>query len=101
MLGAMMKHEGFKEGKISKAANGALVQPTPGGSLVQVAEAGMPEAIIPMPNGKSIPVTIKNTGEQMEMMSRMFSNMSSKYDTMIDLLSRSNSLQNDIARNLA
>lgn len=36
---------------VPKAANGAVVQPTPGGTLVQVAEAGRAEAIMPLPPG--------------------------------------------------
>lgn len=34
--------------KIPKLANGGVVMPSPGGSLVNVAEAGKPEAIIPL-----------------------------------------------------
>lgn len=36
---------------VPRAANGALVQATPGGTLVQVAEAGKAEAIVPLPAG--------------------------------------------------
>ena len=34
--------------KIPKLANGGIVMPSPGGSIVNVAEAGKPEAIIPL-----------------------------------------------------
>lgn len=36
---------------VPKAASGAVVQPTPGGTLVQVGEAGQAEAIVPLPPG--------------------------------------------------
>lgn len=37
-------------GKIPQLASGGIVMPTPGGSLVNVAEGGRPEAIIPLPS---------------------------------------------------
>jgi hypothetical protein len=37
--------------RVPSAASGAIVQPTPGGTLVQVAEAGRAEALIPLPDG--------------------------------------------------
>jgi Phage-related minor tail protein len=41
--------------KIPKLANGGIVNPTLGGSLVNVAEAGKPEAIIPLNRNGSMP----------------------------------------------
>ena len=38
--------------------DGGIIKANPGGTLVQAAEAGMNEAFVPLPNGKSIPVTI-------------------------------------------
>jgi hypothetical protein len=37
-------------GKIASLAEGGIVMPTPGGSLVRVAEGGRPEAVIPLPS---------------------------------------------------
>ena len=49
--------------KIPKLANGGVVMPSPGGSLVNVAEAGKPEAIIPLDKmgsmgGSTINITV-------------------------------------------
>lgn len=40
--------------------DGGVVKAKPGGTKVVAAEAGMNEAFVPLPNGKSIPVEIKN-----------------------------------------
>lgn len=85
----------------AQMAKGGIVTPTPGGSIINVAEAGQSEAVIPMPDGRSIPVTFKNSNEQSTILISSFDKMSSKLDTMIDLLSRGNKLQNSIARNTA
>jgi hypothetical protein len=37
---------------------GGIIQSQPGGTLVKAAEAGMNEAFVPLPNGKSIPVSM-------------------------------------------
>lgn len=82
-----------------KAANGALIQPTPGGSLVQAGEAGKAEAVIPMPDGKTIPVTLTNSNEQYAKLNYQFEMMNDKFESIIDLLSSSNRIQDNIARN--
>jgi hypothetical protein len=38
--------------------DGGIIKANPGGTLVQAAEAGINEAFVPLPNGKSIPVTL-------------------------------------------
>lgn len=50
--------EGFKVGKILQAEHGMVVSARPGGTLVNVAEAGKNEALIPLKNNK-IPVDIR------------------------------------------
>jgi D-alanyl-D-alanine carboxypeptidase len=40
--------------------DGGVINAKPGGTKVVAAEAGMNEAFVPLPNGKSIPVEIKN-----------------------------------------
>lgn len=82
------------------ARNGALIQPKPGGTIVQIGEAGQSEAIVPLPDGKSIPVTMNNSSDQTLVM-KLVQNMNDKFDTMIDLLAASNSTQRNIAQNLA
>lgn len=41
---------------IQKYANGGIASATSGGQLANIAEAGMNEAIVPLPNGRSIPI---------------------------------------------
>jgi len=81
------------------ARNGAIVEPKTGGSLMQVGEGGQAEAIVPLPDGRSIPVTIKNSSEQMSGMKELFTAMTDKFDTMIDLLSQGNRISRDIQMN--
>lgn len=100
MLSSIEKNEGFKIGKIYAAARGGVVEPTPGGTLVQTAEAGQAEAIVPLPDGRTIPVTIKNSGEQIGAMRDMFSSMNQRLDTMIDLLSKGNRVQSNMLANM-
>jgi len=51
-----------------QAKNGGIVPALPGGVNVLAGEAGQNEAVVPLPNGKSIPIeTAKNT-EQMDVM---------------------------------
>lgn len=52
-----------------KMANGGIIPAAPGGVDVVAAEAGMNEAFVPLPDGKTIPVQIAGTDEQMGMMS--------------------------------
>ena len=80
--------------------NGGIVAPTSGGSIVNIAEAGQAEAVVPLPDGKSIPVAFNSNTDQSGLM-KVFQDMSNKFDTMIDLLESSNSTQRNIAQNLA
>ena len=41
-------------------ANGGIIKPTRGGTLATLAEAGMAEAAVPLPDGRSIPVSFNN-----------------------------------------
>jgi putative chitinase len=50
-------------------ANGGVIPAVPGGVNVLAAEAGMNEAFVPLPDGKTIPVQIAGNEEQMSMMS--------------------------------
>ena len=80
--------------------NGGIVAPTSGGSIVNIAEAGQAEAVVPLPDGKSIPVAFNSNTDQSGLM-KLFQNMNDKFDTMIDLLESSNSTQRNIAQNTA
>jgi hypothetical protein len=51
-----------------QAANGGIVPPLPGGSNVLAGEAGQSEAVVPLPDGKTIPVQMVGNEEQMSMM---------------------------------
>lgn len=84
---------------IPRAANGALIQPNLGGTLVQVAEAGKPEAIVPLPNGRSIPVTITN--QQDDVVVKNLELLSSRFDLIIDLLSKNNNIKGNLIQALA
>lgn len=86
-------------GKLLRAADGALVQPKTGGTLVQVAEAGKPEAIVPLPNGRSIPVTITN--QQNEVVIKNLESLSSKFESIIDLLAKNNNIKGNLIQVLA
>lgn len=41
-------------------ATGGIAQPRAGGLLARIAEAGKPEAVVPLPDGRSIPVMFQN-----------------------------------------
>jgi hypothetical protein len=86
---------------VQAAAKGAIVPPTPGGSIFNIGEAGQSEAIIPMPDGRSVPVTFKNSSEQTGILVSAFDKMAEKLDTMIDLLNTGNRIQTTIVRNTA
>lgn len=45
--------------KPPKFANGGIAQAQPGGILANLAEAGMNEAVVPLPDGRTIPVQMK------------------------------------------
>jgi hypothetical protein len=51
-----------------QAANGGVVPPLPGGANVLAGEAGQHEAVVPLPDGKTIPVQMVGNEEQMSMM---------------------------------
>ena len=52
-----------------QAANGGVVPPLPGGVNVLAGEAGQSEAVVPLPDGKTIPVQMVGNEAQMSMMS--------------------------------
>lgn len=97
--GLKQKH-GAKDPVHFQMRNGGIVAPTSGGSIVNIAEAGQAEAVVPLPDGKSIPVAFNSNTDQSGLM-KLFQNMNDKFDTMIDLLESSNSTQRNIAQNLA
>jgi hypothetical protein len=45
---------------VPNRANGGINQAQPGGTLIRVAEAGLNEASVPLPDGKTIPVTLSD-----------------------------------------
>jgi hypothetical protein len=85
--------------QLPAAANGAVISPRSGGTLVQVGEAGQSEAIVPLPDGRSIPVVVKNSSEQAAAMNDLFMAMTARLDTMVSLLSVANKYSRNIAQN--
>lgn len=83
------------------AANGALIQPTPGGTLLQVAESGAPEAVVPLPDGRTIPVVFKGGGEQSKIVVEMLDQVSLKLETVVSLMTQNARYNRDIAQNVA
>jgi hypothetical protein len=80
-----------------KAAKGAIVTPTPGGSLYQVGEGGQSEAIIPMPDGRSVPVSFIPGGEQSNAIVEIVDQMTNKLDNILNIMSRGNKIQTNIS----
>lgn len=58
ILDAMERMEGYRAGKTIAMADGGVIPATPGGVDVIAGEAGMNEAFVPLPDGKSIPVEL-------------------------------------------
>ena len=63
-LNAINKVEGFKEGKVLQAAKGGVASSKTPNQFVQIAEAGLNEAFVPLPDGRSIPVNLENVKGQ-------------------------------------
>lgn len=81
---------------IPGAAKGALIAPTPGGTLLQVGEGGQAEAIVPLPDGRSIPVTFTSTSGNSKQVLEAFQKLSTKFDDMISLISEDNGYRRNI-----
>jgi hypothetical protein len=58
MLDSINKVEGFKPGEVLQAAMGGIVPARRGGTKMIAGEAGLNEAFVPLPDGKTIPVTV-------------------------------------------
>jgi hypothetical protein len=58
MLASISKVEGFRPGEVLQAATGGIVSARRGGTKLIAGEAGMNEAFVPLPDGKTIPVTV-------------------------------------------
>ena len=56
----MRGNESRREERVPNRANGGINQAQPGGTLIRVAEAGLNEASVPLPDGKTIPVTLSD-----------------------------------------
>jgi hypothetical protein len=81
-----------------KMAGGGIINATPGGQRVLAAEAGMNEAFVPLPNGKSIPVTVSGGSEKQE---ALLSSIFEKMSEMVSLLDDANGHHKKIAGSLA
>lgn len=80
-------------------ARGGIIDSTPSGTSILAGEGGFNEAIVPLPDGRSIPVVIKNTGEQAEYMGRVFDRLGEKMDTLISLMAQNAKYSRNIAQN--
>jgi predicted chitinase len=58
-----------------KMANGGVIQATPGGVDIVAGEAGKNEAVVPLPDGRTIPVQIAGSDEQLGLMSAQLSRL--------------------------
>ena len=58
-----------------KMANGGVIQAAPGGVDIVAGEAGKNEAVVPLPDGKTIPVQIAGSDEQLGLMSAQLSKL--------------------------
>jgi hypothetical protein len=56
----MRGNEPRRDERVPNRANGGINQAQPGGTLIRVAEAGLNEASVPLPDGKTIPVTLSD-----------------------------------------
>ena len=56
----MPGNEPRRDERVPNRANGGINQAQPGGTLIRVAEAGLNEASVPLPDGKTIPVTLSD-----------------------------------------
>ena len=74
-LDAVTKVEGFKTGKVVQAATGGIVKANPEGVNVIAGEAGMNEAFVPLPDGKTIPVQIAGSNQQLDLMAAQLSKL--------------------------
>lgn len=86
---------------VPKLASGAIVPPTAGGTLVTVGEGGKAEAVVPLPNGRSIPVELKSDSNYSQDLSSIVDSLGNKMDTIIDLLHQGTNYNKNIAYNVA
>lgn len=56
----LRRNEPPRREQVPARANGGINQAQPGGTLIRVAEAGLNEASVPLPDGKTIPVTLSD-----------------------------------------
>lgn len=56
----LRRNEPPRNEQVPNRANGGINQAQPGGTLIRVAEAGLNEASVPLPDGKTIPVTLSD-----------------------------------------
>ena len=78
----------------AELANGGVIPAVKGGVNVLAAEAGKNEAFVPLPDGKTIPVTIAGNEEQMGMMAAQLDRL----DDMIQLMQTQVSVSEKILR---
>jgi len=103
--------------EITQQATGGILKPRNGGQLVLAAEAGMHEAFVPLPDGKSIPVNMSTELKQALMdnntliasfvrdvrdlmTSTAFRESSEKQEQMVELMNKFVELQQDASSEL-
>lgn len=86
---------------IPNFANGGLVSPSSGNNIIDLNGASNSGAAVQLPDGRTIPVTVKNVDEQQQPTIKILDKLNMQFDTMIDILSQDNRYRHNIAQNVA
>lgn len=81
-------------------ATGGIAKPRPGGQLARLAEAGKPEAVVPLPDGNSIPVTFQNIPDNISPTGDSNSVMNSIFTSMQNIMAGNSSVSGDFNSNM-
>lgn len=86
---------------IPKYARGGLVGPTSGNLLSQSLGPGESGAVVPLPDGRTIPVIIRNTDQHRQALGKIFDRLNSQFDEMIEIITKDNNYRYNIVQNTA